>query len=190
MEKEIKLNVLFSILDLETTGGKFNEEGITEIAIYKFDGIKIIDQFISLINPQIPIQPYVKQLTGINNKMLLNAPKFYQVCKRVLEITNNTILVAHNASFDYRMLKVEFNRLGYDFNIPQLCTVNISKKLIPDKNSYKLGRLAKSLGISISNRHRASGDAMATVELFKLLLKKDKNNDILNNIIKQKNNKY
>ena len=75
MEKEIKLNVLFSILDLETTGGKFNEEGITEIAIYKFDGIKIIDQFISLINPQIPIQPYVQKLTGINNKMLLNSPK-------------------------------------------------------------------------------------------------------------------
>lgn len=185
MEKGIKLNVLFSILDLETTGGKFNKEGITEIAIYKFDGIKIIDEFISLINPQIPIQPYVQELTGINNKMLLTAPKFYQVCKRVLEITDNTILVAHNASFDYRMLKVEFNRLGYRFNIPQICTVNLSKKLIPDMDSYKLGKLVKSLGISISNRHRASGDALATVELFKLLLKKDKNNDILSNIIKR-----
>jgi len=185
LEKGIKLNVLFSILDLETTGGKFNKEGITEIAIYKFDGIKIIDEFISLINPQIPIQPYVQELTGINNKMLLTAPKFYQVCKRVLEITDNTILVAHNASFDYRMLKVEFNRLGYRFNIPQICTVNLSKKLIPDMDSYKLGKLVKSLGISISNRHRASGDALATVELFKLLLQKDKNNDILSNIIKR-----
>lgn len=185
MEKGIKLNVLFSILDLETTGGKFNKEGITEIAIYKFDGIKIIDEFISLINPQIPIQPYVQELTGINNKMLLTAPKFYQVCKRVLEITDNTILVAHNASFDYRMLKVEFNRLGYRFNIPQICTVNLSKKLIPDMDSYKLGKLVKSLGISISNRHRASGDALATVELFKLLLQKDKNNDILSKIIKK-----
>ena len=176
---------MFSILDLETTGGKFNEEGITEIAIYKFDGIDIVDQFVSLINPQIPIQPYVQQLTGINNRMLLKAPKFYQVCKRVLEITDNTILVAHNSSFDYRILKIEFNRLGYQFNIPQLCTVDLSKKLIPDKNSYKLGKLVKSLGISISNRHRASGDAMATVELFKLLLRKDKNNEVLNRIIKQ-----
>jgi len=176
---------LFSILDLETTGGKFNEEGITEIAIYKFDGIDIVDQFVSLINPQIPIQPYVQQLTGINNRMLLKAPKFFQVCKRVLEITDNTILVAHNSSFDYRILKIEFNRLGYQFNIPQLCTVDLSKKLIPDKNSYKLGKLVKSLGISISNRHRASGDAMATVELFKLLLRKDKNNEVLNRIIKQ-----
>ncbi|MBT4709705.1 MAG: 3'-5' exonuclease [Flavobacteriaceae bacterium] len=179
---------MFSILDLETTGGKFNEEGITEIAIYKFDGINIVDQFISLLNPEISIQPYVKQLTGINNKMLLKAPKFYQVYKRVLEITDNTILVAHNASFDYRMLKVEFNRLGYQFNIPQLCTVKLSKKLFPDKDSYKLGKLVKSLGISISNRHRAAGDAMATVELFKLLLKKDKNNEILNKILKQENN--
>ena len=106
---------MFSILDLETTGGKFNEEGITEIAIYKFDGINIVDQFISLLNPEISIQPYVKQLTGINNKMLLKAPKFYQVYKRVLEITDNTILVAHNASFDYRMLKVVLHMVELKF---------------------------------------------------------------------------
>ena len=170
---------MFSILDLETTGGKFNEEGITEIAIYKFDGINIVDQFISLLNPEISIQPYVKQLTGINNKMLLKAPKFYEVYKRVLEITDNTILVAHNASFDYRMLKIEFDRLGYNYKIPQLCTVNLSKKLIPAMDSYKLGNLVKSLGISISNRHRASGDALATVELFKILLVKDIDEEIL-----------
>jgi len=176
---------LYSIIDVETTGGKFNEEGITEIAIYKFDGIKVIDQFISLLNPEIPIQPFVQQLTGINNKMLSNAPKFYQVAKRILEITDNTILVAHNSSFDYRMMKVEFDRLGYDFIIPQLCTVNLSKKLIPDMESYKLGKLVKSLGIPISNRHRAAGDAMATVELFKLLLIKDKSKQIVNKIIKK-----
>jgi DNA polymerase-3 subunit epsilon len=103
---------LYSILDVETTGGKFNEEGITEIAIYRFDGEKIVDQFVSLINPEIPIQPFVQQLTGINDKMLINAPKFYQIAKRILEITENSILVAHNSSFDYRMLKIEFERLG------------------------------------------------------------------------------
>ena len=176
---------MYSIIDVETTGGKFNQEGITEIAIYKFDGIKVIDQFISLLNPEIPIQPFVQQLTGLNNKMLSNAPKFYQVAKRILEITDNTILVAHNSSFDYRMMKVEFDRLGYDFIIPQLCTVNLSKKLIPDMESYKLGKLVKSLGIPISNRHRAAGDAMATVELFKLLLIKDKSKQIVNKIIKK-----
>ena len=91
---------MYSILDVETTGGKYNEEGITEIAIYKFDGEKIVDQFISLINPEIPIQPFVQQLTGINNKMLTNAPKFFQIAKRILEITDNSVLVAHNSSFD------------------------------------------------------------------------------------------
>lgn len=183
---------MYSIVDVETTGGKFNEEGITEIAIYKFDGVKIIDQFISLLNPEIPIQPFVQQLTGINNKMLSNAPKFFEVAKRILEITENTILVAHNSSFDYRMLRIEFDRLGYDFIIPQLCTVSLSKKLIPEMESYKLGKLVKSLGIPISNRHRASGDAIATVELFKLLLVKDTNKDIFNAIIKKKenNNKF
>lgn len=183
MEVELNNKKLYSILDVETTGGKYNEEGITEIAIYRFDGEKIIDQFISLINPEIPIQPFVQQLTGINNKMLVNAPKFYQIAKRVLEITDNSILVAHNSSFDYRMLKIEFDRLGYEFNIPQLCTVKLSKKIIPNLDSYKLGNLVKSVGIPISNRHRASGDALATVELFKLLLIKDTEKVIVNNLI-------
>lgn len=180
---------MYSIVDVETTGGKYNEEGITEIAIYKFDGINIIDQFISLLNPEIPIQPYVQQLTGINNKMLTKSPKFFQVAKRILEITENTILVAHNSSFDYRMLKIEFDRLGFEFKIPQLCTVKLSKKLIPKMKSYKLGKLVKSLGIPLSNRHRAAGDAMATVELFKLLLIKDKNKEIVNKLIKKDDNK-
>ena len=152
---------MYSIIDVETTGGKFNQEGITEIAIYKFDGENIVDQFISLINPEIPIQPFVQQLTGITDKMVSNAPKFFQVAKRILEITENSILVAHNSSFDYRMIKIEFDRLGYDFNIPQICTVKLSKKLIPNLKSYKLGNLVKSLGIPITNRHRASGDAIA-----------------------------
>ena len=180
---------LYSIIDVETTGGKYNQEGITEIAIYKFDGEKIIDQFISLINPEIPIQPYVQQLTGINDKMLINAPKFFQIAKRILEITEDSILVAHNSSFDYRMIKIEFERLGYNFNIPQLCTVKLSKKLIPDLESYKLGNLVKNLGIPISNRHRASGDALATVELFKLLLSKDLDKEILSKSIINKEKK-
>ena len=177
---------MYSIIDVETTGGKFNQEGITEIAIYKFDGENIVDQFISLINPEIPIQPFVQQLTGITDKMVSNAPKFFQVAKRILEITENSILVAHNSSFDYRMIKIEFDRLGYDFNIPQICTVKLSKKLIPNLKSYKLGNLVKSLGIPITNRHRASGDAIATVELFKLLILKDSNKEILTSLISWK----
>ena len=86
---------MYAILDIETTGGKYNEEGITEIAIYKFDGHEVVDQVISLVNPERPIQPFVVGLTGINNDMLRNAPKFYEIAKRILEITQDCILVAH-----------------------------------------------------------------------------------------------
>jgi DNA polymerase-3 subunit epsilon len=175
---------LYAILDIETTGGQFNEEGITEIAIYKYDGYEIVDQFISLVNPEKPIQPFVVKLTGINNAMLRSAPKFYEVAKRIIEITDDCILVAHNTSFDYRILRTEFNRLGYDFVKPTLCTVELSKKLIPEQPSYSLGKLVRALGIPISDRHRASGDALATVKLFQLLLAKDSEKEIVIGLIK------
>lgn len=175
---------MYAIIDIETTGGQFNEEGITEIAIYKYDGYEIIDQFISLINPEKPIQPFVVKLTGINNAMLRSAPKFYEVAKRIIEITEDCILVAHNTSFDYRILRTEFNRLGYDFVKPTLCTVELSKKLIPELPSYSLGKLVRALGIPMSDRHRASGDALATVKLFQLLLAKDTEKEILIGLIK------
>jgi len=175
---------MYAILDIETTGGQYNEEGITEIAIYKFDGHDIVDQFISLVNPEIPIQPFVVKLTGINNAMLRSAPKFFEVAKRIIEITEGTIIVAHNASFDYRVIRMEFNRLGYDFKKPTIDTVELSKKLIPDQRSYSLGKLVRGLGIPIADRHRASGDAMATVKLFKLLLSKDKEKEIVRSYVK------
>ena len=176
---------MYAILDIETTGGQFNEEGITEIAIYKFDGHEVVDQFISLINPEIPIQPFVVKLTGINNAMLRSAPKFYEVAKRIIEITQDCIIVAHNASFDYRILRTEFRRLGYDFNSNTICTVELSKKLIPDQPSYSLGKLVRSLGIPIADRHRATGDAMATVKLFKMLLAKDVKKEIITSFVKK-----
>lgn len=175
---------MYAILDIETTGGQFNEEGITEIAIYKFDGHEVVDQFISLINPEIPIQPFVIKLTGINNAMLRSAPKFYEVAKRIIEITEGCVVVAHNASFDYRVIRTEFKRLGYDFERETLCTVDLSKKLLPEQPSYSLGKLVRSLGIPIADRHRASGDAMATVKLFKVLLAKDVNKEILKSLVK------
>lgn len=175
---------MYAILDIETTGGQFNEEGITEIAIYKFDGREVVDQFISLVNPEKEIQPFVVKLTGINNAMLRSAPKFYEVAKRIIEITQECILVAHNTSFDYRILRTEFTRLGYDFIRPTLCTVELSKKLIPGMDSYSLGKLVRALGIPVTDRHRASGDAIATVKLFKLLLSKDVEKEILISSIK------
>ena len=170
---------MYTIVDLEATGGKFNEESIIEIAIYKFDGVSITDQFISLVNPEKEIHPYVEKLTGISSKMLKTAPKFHEVAKRVIEITSDSVLVAHNAQFDYRILQLEFKRLGFDFSMKSICTVILSQELLPEQESYKLGRLSRSLGIPIKDRHRASGDALATVELFKILLEKDVKQEII-----------
>ncbi|MFT5750788.1 MAG: DNA polymerase-3 subunit epsilon [Flavobacteriales bacterium] len=170
---------MYAILDIETTGGKYNEEGITEIAIYRYDGHEIVDQFISLVNPERPIQAFVVGLTGINNDMLRNAPKFYEVAKRIIEITKGCIMVAHNAQFDYRILSLEFDRLGYPFELTTLCSVELSQDLLPGHKSYSLGKLTKALGIPMTNRHRASGDALATVKLFKMLLDKDTEKKII-----------
>ncbi|MGO3182233.1 MAG: exonuclease domain-containing protein [Aequorivita sp.] len=176
---------MYAILDIETTGGKYNEEGITEIAIYRFDGDKVVDQFSSLVNPEIPIQPFVINLTGINNEMLRHAPKFYEVAKRIIEITDGCIMVAHNALFDNRILTTEFDRLGYQYEKQTLCTVELSKKLIPDMPSYSLGKLVKTLGIPLTDRHRAQGDAKATVALFKLLLSKDTSKEIISETLRK-----
>ena len=164
---------MYAILDIETTGGKYDEEGITEIAIYKHDGEQITDQFSSLVNPQIEIQPFVQKLTGISSKMLRSAPKFYEIAKRIIEITENCIIVAHNSAFDYRMLQTEFRRLGYVFDRKSLCTVMLSKILLPEQPSYSLGKLVRNLGIPFSEQHRAQSDAKVTVKLFELLLEKD-----------------
>lgn len=175
---------MYSILDIESTGGKYNEEGIMEIAIYRFDGREVTDQFSSLINPERRIQPFVVKLTGINEKMLKGAPKFYELAKRIIEITEGTTIVAHNAQFDYRILRTEFRRLGYDFQRKTLCTVELSKQLIPDAESHSLGKLVRSLGIAVSDRHRAQGDALATLKLFEILLNKDQNKSILQSVIR------
>ena len=176
---------MYAILDIETTGGKYNEEGITEIAIYKFDGHKVVDQFSSLVNPEKPIQPFVVNLTGINNEMLRHAPKFYEVAKRIIEITDGCIMVAHNALFDNRILTTEFDRLGYHFEKETLCTVELAKKLIPDLPSYSLGKLVRSLGIPLTDRHRAQGDAKATVALFKMLLAIDTSKEIITETLRK-----
>lgn len=175
----------YAILDIETTGGKFNEEGIIEIAVYRFNGEKVTDTFISMVNPERKIHFYVQKLTGITSKMVLAAPKFYELAKRLIEITENAIIVAHNANFDYRVIKNEFKRLGYNYQRLTLDTVNLSKKLIPNMPSYSLGNLCSELGIPVSDRHRAHGDARATVQLFQLLLAKDINKNIITSFIQE-----
>lgn len=187
-EQEI-IHSLYAILDIETTGGKYDEEGITEIAIYRFDGNDVVDKFVSLVNPERDIQPFVIQLTGITPKMVHRAPKFHQIAKRIVEITEGCTLVAHNANFDNRILTTEFKRLGYNYSKRTLCTVELSKELLPNQTSYKLGKLCRTLGIPISSRHRAEGDAYATVHLFQLLMAKDLGKNIIRSSIRTEKNR-
>jgi len=170
---------MYSIIDIESNGAGYRKECIIDIAIYRYDGQKITDQFISLVNPESDITPFVQKLTGISPKMVKTAPKFHEIAKRIVEITANTTLVGHNIEFDYRMLRQSFQRLGYDYKINTLDTIPLAKKLIPDEASYSLSKLVKSLGIPLTNPHRADGDARATLELFKLLVAKDTANEII-----------
>lgn len=161
---------LYAIVDIETTGLSPANEKITEIAIIIHDGNKIVEEFSTLINPEKKIPYRIIQMTGINNQMVENAPKFYEVAKRIVELTENKIVVGHNVRFDYGFIRNEYKSLGYNYERKTLDTVKISRKLIPGRKSYSLGRLCKDLEIENTARHRAAGDAMATAHLFELLL--------------------
>ena len=164
---------MYSIVDIETTGNGYKGQKITEISIFVFDGNKIIKEFTSLVNPEQNIPPFITNLTGITNAMVRNAPKFYEIAKTVAEITKDTIFVAHNVNFDYNIIKEEFKALGFDFKLKKLCTVRLSRKIIPGLHSYSLGNICTYENIPINGRHRAKGDAEATTELFRRLLERD-----------------
>lgn len=164
---------MYAVIDIETSGGKYGEERVIEVAVFRFDGQNIVDQFISLVNPEGPIQPYVQKLTGITPKMVRRAPKFYEVAKRLLEVTEDAVFVAHNVNFDYRVIQEEYARLGYDFQRKTVDTITHAQRLIPGLKAYGLETLCESLSILNTNRHRADGDARATVKLLSILLAKD-----------------
>lgn len=166
---------MYSIIDIETTGLSPNYGKITEIAIYVHDGEKVVDEFTTLLNPEIDIPYRITQLTGINNKMVRDCPKFYEVAKRIVEMTEDTVFVAHNVHFDYNFIRSEYRALGYDYQRKKICTAKLSRKLLPGRRSYSLGKLCQELGIVNPNRHRAFGDAQATLRLFEILLKVEKN---------------
>ena len=166
----------YAICDIETTGGSPKNSKITEIAIYKHDGEKVIDEFDTLVNPEIPIPPFIVNLTGINDRMVENSPRFFEIAKEIIEFTKDCVFVAHNVGFDYGVLRSEFRSLGFDFRRPHLCTVRTSRFVLPGHDSYSLGKLTRALGIDLIGRHRAGGDALATAKLFSILYAKDKGN--------------
>jgi len=161
---------MYAILDIETTGLSPANEKIIEIAVFIHDGTKVTEEFHTLINPEKNIPYNITRLTGITNEMVEDAPKFWQVAKDLVLLTEGKSIVAHNASFDYNFIRTEFKNLGYSYKRERLCTVKLSRKIIPHHRSYSLGKLCTDLNIKIDGRHRAAGDAYATVLLFEHLL--------------------
>lgn len=162
----------YSVIDIETTGGQREGHKIIEIAIINLDGVEVVEKFSTLINPEKNIPWGITRLTGITNEMVVDAPKFYEVAKKIVELTENRIFIAHNVFFDYNFIKREFRELGYTFNREKICSVRMARKYLPGHDSYSLGKVCADLGIKIDGRHRAMGDALATVELLKIIWSK------------------
>ena len=163
---------MYAIIDIETTGQSALKGKFTEIAIFIHDGTEIVESFSSLVNPECYIPQFITDLTGISNDMVKRAPKFYEIARKIVEITQDKIFVGHNVQFDYRFVQEEFKRLGYDYQRQTMCTVRLGRKFIPGHRSYSLGNICEELGISINGRHRAAGDAYATTKLFEIIMEK------------------
>jgi DNA polymerase-3 subunit epsilon len=180
---------MYAIVDIETTGGHADSNGITEVAIYVFDGTKIVREFSSLVNPGVPIPPFLERYTGITNEMVSTAPFFKEIAPEVFDLLKDNIFVAHNVNFDYSFLHHQLGTHGFRLDTQKLCTVRLSRKVFEGHKSYSLGNICAALGIPISNRHRAAGDAFATVQLFAAILKKDESS-ILETFLKKGSKEY
>ncbi|WP_179347660.1 exonuclease domain-containing protein [Winogradskyella pacifica] len=177
--------MIYTIIDVETTG---QSNRMTEISIFKFNGDTVIDEFTSLINPETYIPQHITALTGIDDHMVADAPRFAEVADDIINITEGAIFVAHNVNFDYKVISGEFSRIGLEFNRKKLCTVRLSRRLLPGHRSYSLGKLCSALEINLVGRHRARGDAEATTILFELLLQQPEASDVFKEFL-NKNSK-
>lgn len=170
--------MLYAIVDIETTGSHASSNGITEIGIVIHDGTQVLHVYETLVNPRIPIPYFIQKLTGISNEMVANAPSFEEVAGHIYELLQGKIFVAHNVNFDYSFLNYQLQQAGYNLNSNKLCTVRLTRKIIPGLYGYSLGKLCHQLNINITNRHRAGGDALATAILFGMLVERDTENAI------------
>ncbi len=181
--------MLYAVVDIETTGGFAESNGITEIAIHLHDGVKTIDTYTTLIDPGRDIPGYISGFTGITNEMVAKAPSFDNVAHKIFDLLDNNVFVAHNVNFDYSFVKHQLAMSGYDLNVKKLCTVRYSRKIYPGLKSYSLGNICGYLGIDINDRHRANGDAEATVILLEKLLQKD-DGSVLKSFLKKGSKEY
>lgn len=178
--------MLYAIVDIETTGSFAAGNGITEIAIVIHDGKEVINFYESLVNPHAAIPYFIQRLTGITNEMVAHAPSFHEIAAQVHELLQDKVFVAHNVNFDYSFLKHHMEAAGYKLDERKLCTVRLSRKILPGLRSYSLGKLCHQVGINLSNHHRAGGDALATAHLFAMLVANDKE-EVINGMLKGRN---
>jgi DNA polymerase-3 subunit epsilon len=176
---------MYAIVDIETTGGFAAANGITEIAVYLYDGQRIYKKFETLVNPQLPIPPYIRALTGITEEMVADAPIFEEIASTLYDLLKDQIFIAHNVNFDYSFIKHHLQRCGFELDAKKICTVRLSKKVFPGYPSYSLGKICRSLNIEIDNRHRAGGDAKATVQLFEQCLQHPDGMEQINKMLKR-----
>ncbi len=162
----------YVVVDVETTGTVAKGARMTEIALYAIENGVITDEFASLINPRQVIPPFITMLTGISNDMVRNAPHFGTLAAQIQSFVRDSVIVAHNARFDTGFLAMELNRHDplVAFTNAALCTVHLSRHLVPGLDSYRLDSVAEYFGVEIRNRHRAAGDALATARVFLRLL--------------------
>lgn len=175
--------MLFSVIDIETTGGNATNNKIIEIAVVVHDGEKVLKKWESLINPESYIPSGITELTGITQSMVADAPKFHEIAKELIEITENTIFVAHNVRFDYSFIRSAFNDLGYTFTRKQLCTIQLSRKIFPELPSYGLSSIAQNLHLHNPDRHRAMGDAITTARLLEKIFLEANAGEIINDLV-------
>lgn len=164
---------MYAIVDIETTGGHANANGITEIAIVIHDGVSIVQRYQKLVNPRVPIPVYIQALTGISHDLVKDAPDFREIAAEVHDLLQGRIFVAHNVNFDYSFVKHHLAVAGHELNCRKLCTVRLGRKIWPGLPSYSLGKFTRQMGIAITGRHRAGGDAEATAALFGMMLVSD-----------------
>ena len=164
----------FVVVDVEATGAKTPPNRLIELGAYRIRGGQIVDKFLSLVNPEIPIPRFVMALTGISNEMVRSAPVFSEVAPRWLDFVSDSVLVAHNAAFDTSFLNHEISRVypGHRMLNPHLCTVRLSRRVLPDLSNHRLDTIADHFSIPIISRHRAGSDALATAEIFLRMLSK------------------
>lgn len=177
----------YAIIDIEASGGSPKRDRVMDIAVFIHDGTQIIDQFATLVNPDAHIPPFITKLTGITNQMVARAPRFADIAKQIAAMTEDAVFVAHNVQFDYLYIRNEFKRLGLNYMRPKLCTIDLARRVLPGMTSYGLDNLSTELDIPVEDRHRAEGDARATVRLFELLLATDHSQQCLDELLLRTN---